>query len=59
MRGTKGLKRGDLHKNNIKSAADIVAYIRKPGPDMPPFDVKAIPDSEAVILADYILKTFK
>ncbi len=58
MRGTKGLKRADLERNNIKTVAEIVAYIRKPGPDMLPFDAKAISDSEAAALAEYILKTF-
>lgn len=59
MRGTKGLKRADLQKNNIQTAADIAAYIRKPGPDMPTFDVKILTDAEAAALAEYILKTFK
>jgi cytochrome c6 len=58
MNGPKGLKRSDLLKNNIKNATDIVAYLRKPGPNMPTFDVKSLSDKEASTLADYILNTF-
>lgn len=58
-RGDKGLKRADLQRNNIRSAADVVSYLRRPGPDMPTFDEQSLPDREAVVLAEYILKTFR
>jgi cytochrome c6 len=33
--------------------------MRNPGPGMNKFDEKTIPDKEAKMIADYILKTFK
>ena len=59
MKGTKGLKRDDLLRNNIRNSQDIIVYLRNPGPGMPRFDANSIPDKEAAILADYILKTFR
>lgn len=58
-REDKGLTRADLLRNNISSSADIVAYLRRPGPDMPAFDGQALPDRDAAVLADYILKKFR
>lgn len=48
-----------LKKNGIRTAADIVAKMRHPGPGMTKFDEKAIPNAEAKAIAEYILKTFK
>jgi cytochrome c6 len=55
----KTLKKADLNANGVKSAKDIVAKMRKPGPGMTPFDAKDVSDAEAKAIADYILKTFK
>jgi cytochrome c6 len=52
----KGLKQADLLKNNIRSAEEIVAYLRKPGPDMPVFNEQSLPRQNAVQLAEYILQ---
>ena len=53
------LKKADREANGVKSAQDIIAKIRKPGPGMTAFDAKTISDKEAKAIADYILKTFK
>ena len=58
IRGNKGLQQDALERNGLKNAADIVNYLRKPGPDMPAFDNTALPDRDATALAEYILKTF-
>ncbi|HKZ17870.1 MAG TPA: c-type cytochrome [Geobacteraceae bacterium] len=55
----KPLDKKALAANNIKSAKDIVNNMRNPGPGMNKFDEKTIPDKEAKMIADYILKTFK
>ena len=55
----KTLKKKDLAKNKLKNAADIVKYLRKPGPGMPAFDATVLPDKDAKAIADHILKTFK
>lgn len=53
------LKKKDREMHGVKSAKDIVAKMRKPGPGMTAFDAKAIPDKDAEEIAEYILKTFK
>jgi cytochrome c6 len=55
----KTLHAKDLEANKIKTAADIVKIMRKPGPGMTTFDEKAVTNKEAHELAEYILKTFK
>ena len=55
----KTLRKADREANNIKSEADIVKLIRKPGPGMTIFDEKTISDKEAKEVAKYIFKTFK
>jgi cytochrome c6 len=59
INAAKTLGRKELEANGIKSARDIIAKMRKPGPGMTQFDKKTIPDSEAKAIAEYILKTFK
>lgn len=54
----KPLSKKSMAARGIKSAKDIVAKLRNPGPGMPRFDEKAIPDKEAKEIAEYILKTF-
>ena len=55
----KTLHKKDLNANGVKTAGDIVGKMRNPGPGMPKFDKKTIPDKDAKMIADYILKTFK
>lgn len=54
----KTLSKFDLNANGIINWKDIVQKMRKPGPGMTPFDVKAVPDDVAKSIAQYILKTF-
>jgi cytochrome c6 len=55
----KPLDKKSLAANNIKTAKDIIAKMRNPGPGMTKFDAKDISNKEAKAIADYILKTFK
>lgn len=55
----KTLSKKDRMANGVKSAKDIVGKMRKPGPGMTPFDAKAVPDNEAMAIANYIIATFK
>ena len=59
MKADKTLKKKDLDKNGIKNKADVVKYLRNPGPGMSKFDAKALPDKDAGEVAEYVLKTFK
>jgi cytochrome c6 len=58
-RGEKGLNQNALRKNNIRNADDIVAYLRRPGPDMPTFDEQSLPVKDAALVAEYIVKNFR
>lgn len=55
----KPLGKEALKANKITSWKDIVKTMRNPGPGMSAFDAKAIPDKDAKLVAEYILKTFK
>jgi len=55
----KTLNKKELDANKIKSAADIVAKMRNPGPGMTKFDKKMISAGDAKKIATYILNTFK
>lgn len=55
----KTLHKKDREANNIKTEADIVKFMRKPGPGMTTFDAKTLSDKEAEEIAKYIIKTFK
>jgi cytochrome c6 len=64
----KTLHAKDLRANNITTAGDIVRKIRNPGPfpthpqdwaGMTRFDENAIPNDDAMKIANYILETFK
>ena len=59
IKADKTLSRKDREKNGLKSATDIVTYMRSPGPGMTAFDQKALPDKEAKEIATYIITTFK
>jgi cytochrome c6 len=53
------LRKKDRDKHNVKTASDIIAKMRNPGPGMTPFDKATISDDDAEEIAEYILKTFK
>lgn len=55
----KTLSKKDREANGAKSAKDIIAKMRKPGPGMTAFDAKTLPEKDAKAIADYVLKTFK
>lgn len=55
----KTLKKKDLAANKLTDVKKLVAYMRKPGPGMNPFDAKSLPDTDAKAIAEYVLKTFK
>lgn len=59
MKADKTLKKKDLEKSGIKSKADLVKYVRNPGPGMTKFDAKTLSDKDAGEVAEYIHKTFK
>ena len=54
----KTLHKKDREANNVKTAADIIGKMRKPGPGMTQFDKDTISDEKARAIAKYILKTF-
>jgi cytochrome c6 len=54
----RSLHKQELETRNIKSSKDVVATMRKPGPGMTKFDEKMIPDKDALLIGEYILKTF-
>ena len=53
------LYRKTLAAHDIKTPADIIGKMRKPGPGMTKFDKKTLPDGDAKKIAEYILKTFR
>lgn len=55
----KTLHKGVLADHGILDARDIVKVMRNPGPGMPPFDESALPHADAVLVAEYILATFR
>ena len=52
------LHKKDLQKHGVRTVNDIVNKMRRPGPGMPTFSKKMIPDAQAKEIARYILKTF-
>lgn len=59
IQADKTLFRKDREKHGVKSVADIVSLMRKPGEGMTTFDKKTVSDKKAKAIADYIIKTFK
>ena len=55
----KTLHKKDRDEHGVKSEADIVKLMRKPGPGMTAFDAKTVSDKDAGEIAKYIFKTFK
>jgi cytochrome c6 len=54
----KTLRKMDREANGVKSAADIVKLMRKPGEGMRTYTREDISNKRAKALAEYILKTF-
>lgn len=52
------IDRKALESRNIKTADDIVKVMRNPVQPMARFDVKTIPQADALAIADYVLATF-
>ena len=59
MNPKKTLSKQDRDANNVKTADDIVARMRNPGPGMTKFDEKTVSNKDAHSIAEYILKTFQ
>ena len=55
----KTLGRKDREANGIRTAADIVAKMRNPGPGMTRFDDTTLSAAKAGAIAEYVLKTFR
>jgi len=58
LKPPKNISKKVLENNGIKTANEVVKYMRNPGEDMTRFDEKALPDTEARKIAEYIMKTF-
>ena len=54
----KTLSKAHLEENNVNSVEGIIGTIRNPGPGMARYDEETIPDADAKLIAEYILKTF-
>jgi cytochrome c6 len=54
----KTLRKIDREANGIRTAADIVKIMRKPGQGMRAYTRQDLPNKRAKALAEYILKTF-
>lgn len=53
------LSRAHREAGGIRTAADVAAYIRNPGPGMPAFSEGMIPDRDALAIGTYVATTFK
>ncbi len=54
----KSLRKKDREANGVKTAEDIISKMRNPGPGMTKFDEQAIPDADARVIAEYVVKKF-
>ena len=59
MNPKKTLKKKDLEANKLKGTAELVKYMRNPGPGMTKFDAKTLPEKDAKEIAEYLQKSFK
>lgn len=55
----KTLSRVHREAGGIRSAGDVAAYIRNPGPDMPSFPEGMIPEGDAVKIGEHVVTVFK
>jgi cytochrome c6 len=59
IRPAKAIHRKDREANGVRTAADIVRLLRNPGPEMPTFDEKSVPEAEAKAIAEYVIGAFE
>ena len=59
IRPAKSIRRKDREANGVKTVSDIVRLLRNPGPGMPTFDEKSVPEAEGKAIAEYVIDTFK
>lgn len=59
MNPAKTLSKKDREKSGIKTVNDVIKVMRKPTGEMIAFDKNTLPDKEAKLIAEYIIKTFK
>lgn len=55
----KTLRKEHRDAHNISSKADIVEKMRHPGKGMTSWSAATLPDEDAEVIADYVIKTFK
>ncbi|WP_298269021.1 c-type cytochrome [Geobacter sp.] len=55
----KTLRAADRQANGIRTAGDVAALIRNPGPGMPVFTPGVIPAGEAKRIGTYVVTTFR
>lgn len=48
-----------LKDNGIKTPADVVRVMRRPGPGMRSFDAASLPDRDATLIAEYVLAAYR
>lgn len=54
----KSLHKTDREENKVNTVEVIIGKMRNPGPGMSKFDTNFLPDADAKVIAEYILKTF-
>ncbi|BEH09619.1 MULTISPECIES: c-type cytochrome [Geobacter] len=54
----KTLARTRREANGIRTARDVAAYIRNPGPGMPAFGEAMIPPADALKIGEYVVASF-
>lgn len=54
----KALFKANREANKVNTVEAIIDKMRNPGPGMSKFDTNFLPDSDAKVIAEYILKTF-
>ena len=54
----KTLFKANREANRVTTAEAIIDKMRNPGPGMSKFDTNFLPDTDAKVIAEYILKTF-
>lgn len=59
IRPAKTLHQKNREANGVKTTDDIVRLLRNPGPGMPKFDEKSVPDAEAKAIAEYVIHALK
>ncbi|WP_305044013.1 c-type cytochrome [Geoalkalibacter sp.] len=59
INANKTLKFASLEASGLAAPEAFVAYLRNPGPGMPTFSENALPDAQALQIAEYVLEAFK